>query len=55
MGPTGYVVGSGTNLSLSPGSLPAPNFGELHSQGNSQLIQGGGVVIQNSSEPDYLP
>jgi heat shock protein HtpX len=55
MGPTGYVVGSGTNLSLPPGPLQAPNFGELPSQGNSQLIQGGRVVILNSSEPDYLP
>ena len=61
MGQTGYAVGSGvgsaTNLSPPSGALLTPNSGGLPSlsQGNAVLIQGGGAVIQNYSEPGYLP
>ena len=60
-GQTGYAVGSGvgsaTNLSPPSGALLIPNSGGLPSlsQGNAVLIQGGGAVIQNYSEPGYRP
>ncbi len=56
-GQTGNGAASATILSPPPGSLLTPNSGGLPSlpQGNAILIQGGVGIIQNCSEPEYLP